>query len=48
MTDPKRRPYVDLRVGGFRVTADHFPARLLTVVVTAAGSVLGMWGVWGR
>lgn len=48
MTDPNRRPYFELRIGGFHMTADRFPARLLTAIVTAAGSVLGMWSVYGR
>jgi hypothetical protein len=29
-------PYFELRVGGFRVTADRIPVRLLTLVSSAA------------
>lgn len=42
------RPYFELRIGGFRVTANRVPTRLVTAIVTALGSVLGMWTIYGR
>jgi hypothetical protein len=43
-----QRPYFELRIGGFRVTADRLPARLITAIVTAITSGVGMWTLYGR
>ncbi|WP_407287598.1 hypothetical protein [Streptomyces sp. BP-8] len=42
------RPYFELRIGGFRVTADRFPARLVTAIATAMTSAIGIWTLYGR
>lgn len=38
-TSDTKTPYFELRVGGFRVTADRVPVRLLTIVSSAATGV---------
>lgn len=45
-TSPNKLPYFELRVGGFRVTADRIPVRLLTLASSAATGVAA-W-LWGR
>lgn len=40
---PKKEPYFEVRIGDFRVTADRFPARLITALATALTSGFGTW-----
>jgi len=41
-----RKPYFELRVGGFCITADRIPARLLTLVTSAATGITAWF--WSR
>ncbi|MDQ0931844.1 hypothetical protein QFZ49_001751 [Streptomyces turgidiscabies] len=43
MSNAERHPYFELRIGGFRMTAERFPVRLLTALATAATSGVGTW-----
>lgn len=36
-------PAADIRIGGFRVTVQRFPVRLLTVLATCGASALTAW-----
>ncbi|MFC0847607.1 hypothetical protein ACFH04_28445 [Streptomyces noboritoensis] len=40
-------PYFELRIGGFRVTADSIPVRLVTALTTALATGWGTWW-WAR
>lgn len=36
-------PALDIRIGGFRMTLQRVPVRLLTALITCAGSALTAW-----
>lgn len=36
-------PALDIRVGGFRLTMQRIPVRLLTALVTCGGSAFTAW-----
>lgn len=43
MRPEKNTPAVDVRIGGFRMTWQRIPVRLVAFVTTGAGSVLTAW-----
>lgn len=36
-------PVLDIRIGGFRMTVQRVPVRLLTALVTCGGSAFTAW-----
>ena len=42
------RPFLDIRVGGVRLTVQRCPHRLLVAVGTLAGTVSSALAVWHR
>lgn len=38
-----KAPALDIRIGGFRMTLERIPARLLTALVTCGGSAFTAW-----
>ncbi|MBM9504532.1 hypothetical protein [Actinacidiphila acididurans] len=43
MPDTQLRPFFELRIGGLHITAERFPVRLVTAIITAAASGIGTW-----
>ncbi|MZF83511.1 hypothetical protein [Streptomyces sp. SID5643] len=39
----EQAPALDIRIGGFRMTVQRMPVRLLTVLMTCGGSALTAW-----
>uniref|UniRef100_UPI0031CDE4E4 hypothetical protein n=1 Tax=Streptomyces hawaiiensis TaxID=67305 RepID=UPI0031CDE4E4 len=39
----EQAPALDIRVGGFRMTVQRMPVRLLTVLMTCGGSAFAAW-----
>ncbi|GGV83600.1 hypothetical protein GCM10010228_59980 [Streptomyces massasporeus] len=44
-TDEKHQqaPALDIRIGGFRMTVQSMPVRLLTILMTCGGSAFTAW-----
>lgn len=43
MEPEQNAPVLDVRVGGFRMTVQRVPVRLLTALITCAGSAITAW-----
>ncbi|MGA5204114.1 MULTISPECIES: hypothetical protein [Streptomyces] len=39
----EQAPALDIRIGGFRMTVQRMPVRLLTVLMTCGGSAFTAW-----
>ncbi|MEV6702154.1 hypothetical protein AB0M68_34260 [Streptomyces sp. NPDC051453] len=39
----RQAAYFELRVGGFRITADHIPARFLAMTSSATSGLVAWW-----